>query len=68
MEVRHLKDVWQLMQRNRYKFPASIEYEYQTPEGADVLIEIACVRCQAGTISFCRQVFSNGGSVGGKMK
>jgi sugar phosphate isomerase/epimerase len=35
-----LKEVLQLMKRNKYKFPASIEYEYSTPEGSDVLAEI----------------------------
>jgi sugar phosphate isomerase/epimerase len=40
-----LKEVLQLMKRNRYKFPASIEYEYQTPAGSDVLTEIKkCVQ------------------------
>jgi len=35
---RHLK-------KNQYRFPASIEYEYQTPEGSDVLTEIKkCVQ------------------------
>ena len=33
------------MKRNKYKFPASIEFEYQTPEGSDVLTEIKkCVQ------------------------
>ena len=40
-----LKEVLQLMKRNRYKFLASIEYEYNTPEGSDVLTEIKkCVK------------------------
>jgi len=40
-----LKDVLQLMKRNKYKFPASIEFEYQTPEGSDVITEIKkCVQ------------------------
>ena len=40
-----LKDVLQLMKKNKYKFPASIEYEYRTPEGSDVLTEIKkCVQ------------------------
>jgi sugar phosphate isomerase/epimerase len=40
-----LKEVLLLMKKNRYKFPASIEFEYQTPEGSDVLSEIKkCVR------------------------
>ena len=40
-----LKDVLQLMKKNKYKFPAFIEYEYQTPEGSDVLAEVKkCVQ------------------------
>jgi sugar phosphate isomerase/epimerase len=35
-----LAAVLQSMKKNKYKFPASIEYEYQTPEGSDVLTEI----------------------------
>jgi len=40
-----LKEVLQTMKKNKYKFPASIEYEYNTPEGSDVLTEVKkCVR------------------------
>jgi sugar phosphate isomerase/epimerase len=40
-----LKDVLLLMKKNKYKFPASIEFEYQTPQGSDVLTEIKkCVQ------------------------
>lgn len=35
-----LRAVLQLMKKNKYKFPASIEYEYNTPEGSDVLSEM----------------------------
>src|SRR6266571_2334330 len=35
-----LKEVLQSMKRNKYKFPASVEYEYNTPEGSDVLTEV----------------------------
>jgi sugar phosphate isomerase/epimerase len=35
-----LKEVLQSMKRHKYKFPASIEYEYATPEGSDVLAEV----------------------------
>jgi sugar phosphate isomerase/epimerase len=35
-----LKEVLQLMKKNKYKFPGSIEYEYNTPEGSDVLTEM----------------------------
>lgn len=40
-----LKEVLQLMKQKKYKFPASIEYEYTTPEGSDVLTEMKkCVK------------------------
>jgi sugar phosphate isomerase/epimerase len=40
-----LKEVLQTMKRNQYKFPASIEYEYNTPEGSDVITEVKkCVQ------------------------
>jgi sugar phosphate isomerase/epimerase len=40
-----LKEVLQTMKKNGYKFPASIEYEYNTPEGSSVLAEIRkCVQ------------------------
>lgn len=44
-----LKDVLQSMKRNGYQFPASIEYEYRTPEGSDVLTEMK--KC----VEYCRQ-------------
>ncbi len=40
-----LREVLQTMKKNKYKFPGSIEYEYNTPEGSDVLTEIKkCVQ------------------------
>lgn len=44
-----LKEILQLMKKNKYKFPGSIEYEYDTPEGSDVLSEVKkCVEyCKA---------------------
>jgi sugar phosphate isomerase/epimerase len=40
-----LKEILQLMKKKKYKFPASIEYEYDTPDGSDVLTEIKkCVQ------------------------
>jgi sugar phosphate isomerase/epimerase len=47
-----LKDVLQTMKKNRYKFPASIEYEYQTPEGSDVLTEVK--KC----VEYCREALA----------
>ncbi len=43
-----IKEVLQLMKRERYPFQATIEFEYKVPEGSDVLHEIA--RC----IDYCR--------------
>uniref|UniRef100_Q027F7 Xylose isomerase domain protein TIM barrel n=1 Tax=Solibacter usitatus (strain Ellin6076) TaxID=234267 RepID=Q027F7_SOLUE len=43
-----LKDVLLLMKKQKYKFPGSIEYEYDTPEGSDVLTEVK--KC----VQFCR--------------
>ena len=40
-----LKEVLQTLKKNKYKFPASIEYEYDTPEGSDVVTEVKkCVQ------------------------
>lgn len=40
-----LKAILQLMKQRKYKFPASIEYEYETPAGSDVLAEMTkCVQ------------------------
>lgn len=47
-----LKEVLQLMRKKKYKFPASIEYEYQTPEGSDVLSELK--KC----VEYCRQALA----------
>jgi sugar phosphate isomerase/epimerase len=44
-----LKEILQVMKKNKYRFPASIEYEYQTPERSNVLTEMKkCVQyCKA---------------------
>ncbi|MFB3827549.1 MAG: sugar phosphate isomerase/epimerase family protein [Bryobacteraceae bacterium] len=47
-----LKEVLQCMKRRKYKFPASIEYEYNTPEGSDVLSEVK--KC----VEYCRQALA----------
>jgi sugar phosphate isomerase/epimerase len=47
-----LKDVLNLMKKQRYKFPASIEYEYNTPEGSDVLTEVK--KC----VQFCKDALA----------
>ena len=47
-----LKEILRLMKKQRYKFPASIEYEYNTPEGSDVLTEVK--KC----VQFCKESLS----------
>ena len=39
----------QLMKKEKWNFPATIEYEYRTPEGSDVLTEIS--KC----VEYCRK-------------
>lgn len=41
--------VLQLMKKNKWKFQATIEYEYQTPAGSDVLTELK--KC----VEYCRK-------------
>jgi sugar phosphate isomerase/epimerase len=43
-----LTEILQLMKAHKYKFPGSIEYEYTTPEGSDVLAEVK--KC----VAYCR--------------
>jgi len=40
------------MRQKKYKFPAFIEYEYETPEGSDVLTEIK--KC----VQFCKNALA----------
>ena len=47
-----LKEVLQLMKKKKYKFPGSIEYEYNTPEGSDVLTEVK--KC----VQFCKDALA----------
>lgn len=47
-----LTEILRLMKKNKYKFPASIEYEYQTPEGSDVLTEMK--KC----VEYCRKALA----------
>jgi sugar phosphate isomerase/epimerase len=47
-----LKEILQLMKQRKYRFPASIEYEYNTPEGSDVLTEIK--KC----VQFCKDALA----------
>ena len=47
-----LKEILQSMKKRKYKFPASIEYEYNTPEGSDVLAEMK--KC----VEYCRKALA----------
>jgi sugar phosphate isomerase/epimerase len=47
-----LKEILQTMKKHKYKFPASIEYEYNTPDGSSVLAEMK--KC----VAFCRQALA----------
>jgi sugar phosphate isomerase/epimerase len=47
-----LAAILQSMKKNKYKFPASIEYEYPTPEGSGVLAEIK--KC----VEYCRKALA----------
>jgi sugar phosphate isomerase/epimerase len=45
-------EVLQLMKKEKWHFQATIEYEYRTPEGSDVLTEIA--KC----VEYCRKALA----------
>jgi sugar phosphate isomerase/epimerase len=45
-------EILKLMQKNKYKFPATIELEYQVPEGSDAVKEVQ--KC----VEFCRVVLA----------
>jgi sugar phosphate isomerase/epimerase len=47
-----LVDVLQTMKKNKFKFPASIEFEYPTPEGSDVLTEMK--KC----VEYCKKALA----------
>jgi sugar phosphate isomerase/epimerase len=47
-----LKEVLQLLKKRKFKIPASIEYEYDTPAGSDELTEIK--KC----VEFCRKALA----------
>ena len=47
-----LTEILQTMKKRKYKFPASIEYEYETPQGSDVLTEMK--KC----VEYCRKALA----------
>jgi sugar phosphate isomerase/epimerase len=44
-----LKEILQVMRREKYTFPASIELEYDVPQGSDAVKEVT--KC----LAFCRE-------------
>jgi sugar phosphate isomerase/epimerase len=47
-----ITEILQLMRKNKYSFPATIELEYEIPEGSDAVKEVA--KC----LDYCRQALS----------
>jgi sugar phosphate isomerase/epimerase len=47
-----LKEILQTMKKRKFKFPGSIEYEYNTPEGSDVITEVK--KC----VQYCREALA----------
>lgn len=47
-----LREILQTMKKHKYKFPASIEYEYDTPAGSDVLAEVK--KC----VAYCKDALT----------
>jgi sugar phosphate isomerase/epimerase len=47
-----LKEILHLMKTQKYKFPGSIEYEYDTPEGSDVVTEVK--KC----VEYCKKALA----------
>jgi sugar phosphate isomerase/epimerase len=47
-----LKETLRFLKQKQYRFPGSIEYEYNTPEGSDVLTEVK--KC----VQFCKEALA----------
>jgi sugar phosphate isomerase/epimerase len=47
-----IKEILKLMRQEKYKFPASIELEYQIPEGSDAVVETT--KC----VQFCKNALA----------
>jgi sugar phosphate isomerase/epimerase len=47
-----LKEILQVMKKRKFKFPASVEYEYNTPEGSGVLAEVK--KC----VAYCKDALA----------
>ena len=48
-----IADVLKLMRDQKYKFPATIEYEYKTPEGSNPIEEVK--KC----LEYCKKALSS---------
>ncbi len=48
-----LKEILQLMKKEQYRFPAAIEFEYETPGGSDAVKEVS--KC----LEYCRSALSS---------
>ena len=48
-----IKEVLQLMRNNKYTFPATIEYEYKTPDGSSIISEIK------KSIAYCKDALES---------
>lgn len=48
-----IADVLKLMRDQKYKFPATIEYEYKTPEGSNPIEEVK--KC----LEFCKKALTS---------
>jgi hypothetical protein len=47
-----LREILQVMKKNKYTFPGSIEYEYETPAGSSVIAEVKkCVAFSKNVLS-----------------
>jgi len=47
-----IKEVLQLMAKEKYAFPANIEFEYRVPEGSDVVTEVG--KC----LKYCKEALA----------
>ena len=47
-----IKEILQVMRQEKYKFPASIELEYEIPEGSDAVVEVS--KC----VQFCKNALA----------
>jgi sugar phosphate isomerase/epimerase len=47
-----IKDILQMVKKNRWSFPGSIEFEYDVPEGSDAVKEVR--KC----VEYCRTALS----------